>query len=243
MTIPARLRDITTPALLEKWEQDALNRSEGAKRTFLMATERESIKSEWREVDGPLDRQTELQVRYCDLVITGQADPEEVHIGTRDLTSELVLMAGRPIITVPYVGKFETVGKRVLVAWDGTREATRAVHDAIPILTTAEVVSVCEVNPPDSAHSTALDIAAHLVEHGVNAEAHPTVSKLPKDETAVLGARSLRVGDVLLSAASDFSADLLVMGAYGHSRIREFVLGGTTRYMLEHMTVPVLMAH
>jgi nucleotide-binding universal stress UspA family protein len=86
-------------------------------------------------------------------------------------------------------------------------------------------------------------IAAHLAQHGIEAEAHHTVSKVPEAETAVFGSRSLSTGDLLLSAASDFSADLIVMGAYAHSRIRELVLGGTTRNILEHMTVPVLMSH
>ncbi len=74
-------------------------------------------------------------------------------------------------------------------------------------------------------------------------EARQTVSRIPADETVVIGRRSIGVGDLLLSAASDFGADFLVIGAYGHSRIRELVLGGTTRYILQHMTVPVPMSH
>ncbi len=107
----------------------------------------------------------------------------------------------------------------------------------------ASEVVVYRVNPPESEHISGATIAAHLAQHGVKAEAHQAVSRIPADETAVIGRRSIGVGDLLLSAASDFGADLLVMGAYGHSRIRELVLGGTTRYILQHMTIPVLMSH
>ena len=102
---------------------------------------------------------------------------------------------------------------------------------------------VCRVNPQKSGHHPAADLAAHLARHGVKAEAHHTVSKIPSDETALIGRRSIGIGDLLLSAAMDFGSDLLVMGAYGHSRIRELVLGGSTRYILQHMTIPVLMSH
>ncbi len=135
------------------------------------------------------------------------------------------------------------MGERVLVAWNATREATRAVHDALPFLVKAKEVVVYRINPPQTGHASGADIAAHLARHGVKVEAHDTVSKLPASETAVIGPRSMGVGDLLLSAAADFSSDLLVMGAYGHSRVRELVLGGATRYVLQHMTVPVLMSH
>jgi nucleotide-binding universal stress UspA family protein len=129
------------------------------------------------------------------------------------------------------------------VAWDGTREASRAVHDALPFLAGVKNVFVYRVNPPDDPHIAGADIAAHPAQHGIEAEAHHTVSKVPVAETAVFGSRSLNTGDLLLSAASDFSVDMIVMGAYAHSRIRELVLGGTTRNILQHMTVPVLMSH
>jgi nucleotide-binding universal stress UspA family protein len=126
-------------------------------------------------------------------------------------------------------------GERALTAWDGTREASRAVHDALPFLVGAKNVFVYRINPPDDPDIAGVDIAAHLAQHGIEAEAHHTVSKVPEAETAVFDSRSLDTGDLLLSAASDFSVDMM--------RIRELVLGGNTRNILQHMTVPVLMSH
>jgi nucleotide-binding universal stress UspA family protein len=125
------------------------------------------------------------------------------------------------------------VGERVLVAWNGTRESTRAVHDALPMLVRAHSVAVMEVNPkPDETPRIAgADMATHLARHGVRAE----VSSIVADE--------IDVGDAILSRGADLGADLVVMGAYGHSRLREFAFGGVTRHVFKHMTVPVLMSH
>jgi len=145
----------------------------------------------------------------------------------------LALGVGRPVLIVPRYGTFETVGERVLVAWNGSREATRAVHDALPLLKLASSVTVLSIDPE---HDTGdripgADIALHLARHGVAAEGMSTVGL------------DISVGDLLLSRAADLGADLIVMGAYGHSRVRELVLGGATRHILQHMTVPVLMSH
>jgi len=149
------------------------------------------------------------------------------------LPEELALGVGRPVLVVPRYGTFETVGQRVLIAWNGSREATRAVNDAIPILKMATKVTVLSVDPegePDRRLPGA-DLALHLARHGIAAEAESTQ------------ALDIGVGDVLLSRAADLGADLIVMGAYGHSRLREMMLGGATRHLLQHMTVPVLMSH
>ena len=136
---------------------------------------------------------------------------------------------------VPYAGRFDTVGSNVLVAWNATREAARAVNDAMPILQKAEKVTVLSINPPSEEAGgpvwPAADIALHLARHGVKAEASSTVS------------HEIDVGNAILSRAADFGSDLIVMGGYGHSRQREFILGGVTRTLLGHMTVPVIMSH
>ncbi len=136
---------------------------------------------------------------------------------------------------VPYIGARQEMGRNVLVAWNGSREATRAVNDALPILERADKVTVLAVNPGkngnDHGDIPSADIALHLARHGVKAEASQTVS----DE--------LEVGSIILSRISDLGADLVVMGAYGHSRMRELMMGGVTRDLLRHMTVPVLMSH
>ena len=139
------------------------------------------------------------------------------------------------MLVVPYAFERRPVGRRVLVAWNASREAARAVSDALPLLKRAGQVDVVAFEPGKSgaAHGEepGADIALYLARHGVKV----TVSRVD--------APDLDVGNQLLSRAFDLSADLIVMGAWGHSRLRELVLGGVTRTVLESMTVPVLMAH
>jgi len=127
------------------------------------------------------------------------------------------------------------IGKCVLVAWDASREAARAVADAMPLLAAADAVIVLAVDPqpgPDGhGEIPGADIALHLARHGVKAQIERTVSA------------GVPIGELLLSRAADLGADMLVMGAYGHSRVRELLLGGATRSILASMTIPVLMSH
>jgi nucleotide-binding universal stress UspA family protein len=136
---------------------------------------------------------------------------------------------------VPYIGIKTAPGKHAIVAWNGSREAARAVNDALPILRGADQVEVMCANPDrgelGDADLPGADLCLHLARHGVKAEAQTLV------------ASDLEIGDLLLSRAADHGADLIVMGAYGHARWREVVLGGVTRQLLEQMTVPVLMSH
>ena len=177
-----------------------------------------------------------LHARYVDLTILGQLDPDRGEAELiRPRPEHVTLASGRPILVVPYAGHFETVGRRVLIGWNATREATRAVNDAMPLLIEAEVVTVLTIDPregPDGhGELPGADISLHLARHGVKAKVERTVSA------------GIPAGDVLLSRAADLGADLLVIGAYGHSRVRELLLGGATRSILQSMTVPVLMSH
>jgi nucleotide-binding universal stress UspA family protein len=136
-------------------------------------------------------------------------------------------------LIVPAVGRFERVGRRVLVAWNASREAARALGDALPLLVDAQAVTVLSIGSTatiDNEHRGA-DVTRRLARHGITATAAASIAK------------DADVGDVLLSRAADHGADLIVMGAYGHSRTREWLLGGAARHLLRHMTVPVLMAH
>jgi nucleotide-binding universal stress UspA family protein len=139
------------------------------------------------------------------------------------------------VLVVPYAGRFGECGRRVLVAWNASRAATRAVNDAMPLLARAETVTVLCIDPAADgrAHgeTPGMDIAVHLARHAVKARVETTVSG------------GIGVGNALLSRVSDIGADLLVMGAYGHARVRELLLGGATRTILESMTLPVLMSH
>ena len=189
-------------------------------------------RSEWRIIHGDPTAAMALMGRYADLVVVGQHGPDEDEVASGLDSDELVLSCGRPVLLVPHAYRVDTVGERVLVAWNATREAARAVADAMPILEQAKQVTVLCINPPPHlGDEPGADIALHLARHGVKAEA------------AHIFAHDIDPGDALLSRAADLSADLVVMGAYGRPRLRELVLGGVTRQMLQHMTVPVLMAH
>jgi nucleotide-binding universal stress UspA family protein len=136
---------------------------------------------------------------------------------------------------VPFLGKTSTFGERVLIAWDNGREAARAVNDALPILKTAKSVTVLSVNPVLSSdggrREPGADISLHLARHGVKVEAARAV------------ASDISVGDAIVADIAEDGVDLLVMGAYGHSRLRELMLGGVTRQILGNMFVSVLMSH
>jgi nucleotide-binding universal stress UspA family protein len=191
----------------------------------------------YRLVEDNLPATVALHARYADLTVLGQVNPYAPHDGIgRDTTVVTTVMSsGRPVLVVPFAGDFSSVGDRVLVAWNASREAARAVNDCLPILKKASMVTVLAVNPRHGigGHGDvpAADIALHLARHGVRAEAaHTLANDMPE-------------GEALLSYAADIGADLIVAGAYGHSRAREVVFGGVTRTLLGAMTVPVFLSH
>jgi nucleotide-binding universal stress UspA family protein len=173
-------------------------------------------------------------LRTMDLVIYGQAAPDwRLPSGFRP--EDVIVGGGRPVLVVPYAGAFDAVGRRVLVAWDGTREASRALHDALPLMAHAEAVTMMMVAAGEAEIDEArpsLDRAVrHLQRHGIAARTEETVGG------------DVPISDLLLSRAADLGADLLVAGAYHHSQFREALLGGVSRELLNHLTLPVLMAH
>ena len=193
---------------------------------------------ETRAVTAQLGRLPDLlarQVRSFDLAVVGQPDPEDEDGIAEPLAEAAFMASGRPALVVPYIGPRAMPPERVIVAWDGSAEATRACHDALPLLARAARVAVAVGDPEKLAGKAGdppgAEIAAHLARHGAKAE----IVSLPS--------AGLPVGDVLLDLAADNGADLIVMGGYGHARLREIVLGGTTRHLLGRMTVPVLLAH
>lgn len=195
--------------------------------------------SEWRQIeaDGPVTTNSIVAQAICaDLIVTAQIDPErglESDIGTPE---RLVMESGRPVLMLPYAGKFKTIGDNILVGWNASREAARSIYDALPLLKKAKTVKLLWVNPQseNGGNGTGMpgsEMATSLSRHDVKVEAGHSAT------------RDVGVGDELLSRAADQGADLLIMGAYGHSRVREYVFGGATRHILQHMTLPTLMSH
>lgn len=233
-----------------------------AEAAFDTAVERAGLRehSEWRAVEGPHSQTVTLHARYADLTVVAQGEPGQDDPETERLPGEVALQAGRPVLVVPYAGSFEVLGRRVMVAWNGSREAVRAVNDALPILKQAERVRVLAINPRSGPSGLGdvpgADIALHLARHGVKAEvdhvrvdspgAEPMLELArgrPDTRVAHVTAEDMPAGDALLSQAASDGTDLIVMGAYGRSRLRELVLGGMTRHLLRQMTVPVFMSH
>lgn len=188
---------------------------------------------------GPQDSAANLTLhaRYADLIMLSQSNPQDRDDTTNGQLPEYVaLHAGRPSLVLPHAGVRDRWSQHAIVAWDGSRAATRAISDALPLLRASKLVTVAVFNPEREygVHGAqpGADIALFLARHDVHVEV--------LQQTTSAG---LPIGDALLSLTADRDADLLVMGAYGHARWQEILLGGVTRTVLQSMTVPVLMSH
>jgi nucleotide-binding universal stress UspA family protein len=220
------------PDIIETQQQEARDKAAQVGAAFKEAADRAGVAGEWHAVEGFADQQLRLFSRYCDLVVIGQSDDDSMLSAYSDLPDQIVLGSARPVMLIPYVGVKKPIGKRILIAWNGSREAVRAVNDALPLLQSADVVKVVAVNPPAAEGDIpTADICQHLARHDIKAEG------------SQITAKDIDIGNILLSHAADQNIDLMVLGAYGHTRLRESVLGGVTKQLLAHMTVPVLMSH
>jgi nucleotide-binding universal stress UspA family protein len=212
-----------------KIAQDAISRFEAAVR-------KAGVAGETRTLDATFGGAPTLfaQIaRRFDLSVVGQAQRDQGATDTLMIEGAL-FESGRPLVVVPYIQKRGLTLDRVLVCWDGSRTAARAVGDAMPFLERAkavELVMVAEERKDSDDETGGTHMSQHLARHGVKAN----IKRMPKGD--------ISIQDVLLSYAADSGADFMVMGGYGHSRLREFILGGVTRGILDEMTVPVLMSH
>jgi len=219
--------------LLEDQERYNDQNAAAARGKFDAAMRKVNISQEWRAVSGDPSDMIRRHARYADLVVVGQDNPE-ADGQAADLPNGVLLSTGRPVLVVPNESNVKTFARNVMVAWDDGIQATRAIHDAMPILQAAENVTVVAINPAetgDHGSMPCVDICTHLARHGVTAHAYPITTN------------ELATESVILKRAFEHGSDLLVMGAYGHSRMREFVFGGVTAHVLEHMQLPVLMSH
>ncbi|HEY9056861.1 MAG TPA: universal stress protein [Aurantimonas sp.] len=210
--------------------------AEAIERVFAERTRAAGVRNEWRRDEATSPNQQRVFNRHAmcaDLVIAGQA--RDTEWGGGSILVDLIMGSGRPVLLIPYAGRFSRIGERVMLTWNATREAARAAFDALPILKDASHVRVLAVDPSgDRSHSglaPADDLAVALARHGIKAQAATSFSD------------TISVADDILSRLADDGSDLLVMGCFGHSRVRETLFGGVTRHVLRHMTVPVLMSH
>ena len=196
---------------------------------------RAAVAAESRMLDVPVASAPDVFAKIArrfDLAVMGQPEPQAPAL-ERLIVEAALFDSGRPALVVPYIQRIGLKLDRVMVGWDGSRSAARAVADAMPLLVRAKVTEVVMVasEPAKSEEMPGADIARHLARHGAKVEVKSIV-------TAETG-----VDSTILSHAADTSADFLVMGGYGHSRLREFILGGVTRGILSSMTLPILMSH
>jgi nucleotide-binding universal stress UspA family protein len=231
--VPSHAHVYVGSELIEAHRHAVAEEAAIAEAAFRERTNRDGIRGEWRAETGDAHRLVPLHARCTDLAVIGQMLSGGSDLLFSRLSETIILGAGRPVIVVPAARAHCTIGKHVMVAWNGTREAARAVHDALPILLKAELTTVLAVNAKDEGLLPCADIATLLAHHGVTVEVAATASSLGV----------MDVGGALLDWAAANSVDLIVMGAYGHSRAREWVIGGATREILDDMTVPVLMSH
>jgi nucleotide-binding universal stress UspA family protein len=221
--------------VIESQERESKVAAKAAVDRFNVAADRTGLSADSLTVSASLsgvgDTFSRIARRF-DLSIVGQAEPEKSAV--EEIIAEAALFeSGRPVIIVPYIQKDAFKLDQVMVCWDGSRAAARAIGDAVPLLRPSKRVEIVIVaNERGKQDEIAgADIAEHLARHNLNVEVKRTV----------LG--DVDVADVLLSHAADSGADFMVMGGYGHSRLREFVLGGVTRSIFRTMTIPVLMSH
>ncbi|ATD60509.1 MAG: universal stress protein [Janthinobacterium svalbardensis] len=199
---------------------------------------------EQRVLDDEAAGGISLLARYADLVVISQYNAKDKSPSVmRDFPAYVLLHSGRPVLIVPYAPPLPLLAppaaaRNVLISWNASKEASRAVSAALPLLQRAGQVHVAifdaQVHAAEHGEQPGAELTHYLARHGVEARLHLLDGG---------GVRRGDIGEALLSQAADLSADLLVMGAYGHSRLRETILGGVTRTILQSMTIPVLMAH
>ena len=232
--IPGTILDGITVSIIDNCRADNKRAAKNAQEKFDEAVRRAGVLAESHLFDTILANAADTfgrMARGYDLSIVGQAQPGKAL--AEELIIESVLFgSGRPILIVPYIQSTGLKLDRVMVCWDGSRNAARAIADAMPFMERARAVDVVTVESRERRNELiGADIAQHLARHGLKVDLKPIVA--PDSDVA----------STILSYAADSSTDLIVMGGYGHSRLREFVLGGATRGMLGAMTVPTLMAH
>jgi nucleotide-binding universal stress UspA family protein len=220
--------------LLEQIAQEKIE----IKKQFLKQAALAGIKAQCRMPKGSVQEVLAMHARSCDLLIMSQIDDVEATWAIPESMAESVIIAaGRPVLVTPYIANPEhTVGKHVLFCWDYGRRSARALADAAPLLSNASTLTILTVDPPFKMLQTLdiqqEDMLAYCAAHGY-----------PQPNLVNTTSEGVGIGNAILNAATDHACDLIVMGLYNRSRVREWILGGTSKTLLQSMTVPVLFSH
>lgn len=219
--------------LLEQQRQVALAEATRISQRVAEIFRREQLRGGWLQVEGITAEQVTLHARHTDLTVLSQPQAEPRQPEEWRLIEATLFGSGRPLLVLPRTGRFRGTSERILLGWNAGREATRALHDALPLLARAAGVTIYSAAAERHGRHElpSMDIAAHLARHGLQVEVEQAADE------------GLPAGEMLLARAMEIGADLLVAGGYGHSRLRESIFGGVTHHLLRHMTLPVLMSH
>ncbi|MDO6460210.1 universal stress protein [Granulosicoccaceae sp. 1_MG-2023] len=220
--------------VLEERNRAERAEADAVREVFEETLQANQIRGQWQVETGEPVETLAGWSRTADMLVIGQRNPDDPKF-TRQLAPErVILRSGRPVVVTPYVRfALGEAGTRVLLAWDGSREAARSMHDALPLLSRAASVNIVRFTEDKSAAATTATNAAlvgFLADYGIRAEAESHVQS------------DISVGEALLNRAVDLGSNLIVAGAYGQSRLREVSVGGVTRILLKHLSVPVLMS-
>jgi nucleotide-binding universal stress UspA family protein len=221
-----------TPDIMEEyWQQDRLQCEQKKNELEALAKEM-GVEVKWHSELGYTEPYLVYYGRYHDLIITNESKLAAVEPATAGISAAVAIATGRPVLRLAAEMQMNTALKRPLIAWKESREACRAVHDALPLLQNAERVLISVIGSEVQAlRASSQRLAGYLITHGIQPEIEVTEEQEAK------------AGNLLLDLAAQENCDLLVMGAYGHSRLREFLFGGATRHMLHHAQLPILFAN
>jgi nucleotide-binding universal stress UspA family protein len=221
-------------ATAQEIEQRELAHIQAAEQRFKSKLKENGVSGDWDHGEGAASDLVTLAARVHDIAIVEQTDETSDEPGW-DVAETCAVSSGTPTLVIPCKGSFPVIGKRILLAWNGSRQAATAMHAALPLISRAEHVTVLLGRGKDSFGSITryprLDVAGYLSRHAAEVSSR------------VFETSDFEAGARILQLAGDTNSDLIVMGAYGHSSWRELFLGGATRYVLKHMSIPVLMAH
>jgi nucleotide-binding universal stress UspA family protein len=232
--------DSLGPSVVARRAQEDMSRAAAeARARFEAATDGAGFATDWWQLESGEYAQvvgpTAICCRYADLSIFGQHDAEKSRV-PEDLVEQVVFGSGRPVLVVPKVGRYPDAGKRVVVAWNGSPEAARALNDAIPLMRDAESVTVLAFQKPSAGTGPgsvpAVDIATHLRAHGIAV----------RYERVFVGGDEVGVADTVLNRSFDLQADLVVMGVHAQTGFPSPRAGGSARKLLQSMTAPVLLS-
>lgn len=225
-----------TGQIIDDFDMDQQKQADKIRAIFEAESSGREFVSEWRCVPAASQNaanQIIKHARCADLVIIGQADPEHDRADQASVQHDVIVDCGRPVLVVPKEGVFETVATNAVIGWSATREATRAMHDAIPLLEGGGTATVLWAAQSETAKaelaSTAIEMAACLDRQSIDVTVSPHEG-------------GQATGEALLQKALETGADMIVTGAFGHSRFYDFAIGATSSFLLENMTVPVLFS-